>query len=156
MPKKKLCRKPRLLVEKSCPICETKFTTYVGKKEKQTCSYGCSNTFFRSGKKHPNFLPDDSLKEGASKYRRICFRRHKKECVVCKENKIVAVHHYDENHENNDPPNLIPLCPTHHQYMHSRHAYLIRPIVVEYIAEFMLRQAENLDVEFAVEDDVEV
>jgi 5-methylcytosine-specific restriction endonuclease McrA len=55
-------------------------------------------------------------------YRAICWRHHKKECVVCGENKIVAVHHYDHNHNNNEPSNLIPLCPTHHVYAHSRYS----------------------------------
>jgi len=58
-------------------------------------------------------------------YKTICFKHHKKECVVCGEDKIVAVHHYDENHHNNDPNNLVPLCPTHHHYVHSRHKHLV-------------------------------
>ena len=58
-------------------------------------------------------------------YTTICFMHHKKECVVCGEDKVVAVHHYDENHDNNDPNNLVPLCPTHHQYVHSKHKHLV-------------------------------
>ncbi len=58
-------------------------------------------------------------------YRAICWAHHKKECVVCGEDKIVAVHHYDENHQNNDPSNLIPLCPTHHVYVHSGYKNLV-------------------------------
>jgi hypothetical protein len=58
-------------------------------------------------------------------YRTICWAHHKKECVICGENKIVAVHHYDHNHNNNDPSNLIPLCPTHHVYVHSGHKSLV-------------------------------
>lgn len=54
-------------------------------------------------------------------YTRICFSYHKKECIICGERKIVAVHHYDKDHSNISRDNLIPLCPTHHQYMHSRH-----------------------------------
>ena len=66
-------------------------------------------------------------------YVSICFRHHKKECIICSEKLVVAVHHYDENHNNNDPANLIPLCPTHHIYMHSRHKSLISEKVACYI-----------------------
>ena len=55
-----------------------------------------------------------------------------KRSVVCGEDKIVAVHHYDHNHENNDPKNLIPLCPTHHAYVHSRYANEVLPYIEKY------------------------
>ena len=79
---------------------------------------------FRSGLNNPN-TKDTS-------YRVICFTYHEKKCVVCGEDKIVAVHHFDENHENNDPMNLIPLCPTHHGYWHSKWRHLIESAVNEY------------------------
>lgn len=100
------------IIEKTCPVCGEKFKTQLGKKgEKTTCSYSCSNTYFRSGKSNGNWNEDS--------YRSTCFEHHKKECIICGENKIVTVHHYDENKKNNKPENLIPLCPTHHQYVHS-------------------------------------
>jgi hypothetical protein len=91
-------------VLKRCPVCGNEFETKVGnKEEKTTCSYSCSNTYFRSGTSNPNWK-DES-------YRSTCFEYHNKECVICGENKIVTVHHYDKNHNNNEPKNLIPLCP---------------------------------------------
>ena len=116
-------------VEKDCPICGTKFTT--GKdspREKITCSHSCANSYFRSGVNNPNW------KENS--YRSTCFHFHKKECIVCGESKIVEVHHLDENNKNNSPNNLIPLCPTHHQYWHSRYKEEIEQIVIDYITEF--------------------
>ena len=116
-------------IEKDCPICGTKFTT--GKdspREKITCSYSCANSYFRSGVNNPNW------KENS--YRTTCFHFHKKECIVCGENKIVEVHHLDENNKNNSPNNLIPLCPTHHQYWHSRYKEEVEQIVIDYITEF--------------------
>lgn len=106
---------------KECPVCKKMHA-----KHGVTCSYSCSNTYFRTGKDHPNW--DDE-----STYKKICFKYHKKECVVCKEKLVVAVHHMNEDHEDNRPENLVPLCPTHHLYMHSRHKKLIIEIVDEYI-----------------------
>lgn len=66
-------------------------------------------------------------------YRDICFSFHAHECVVCGEAHVVAVHHYDRNPLNNDPENLIPLCPTHHQYCHTGRLY---PLVAPQIDAF--------------------
>jgi len=108
--------------EKICPVCNT---TYY--KDGATCSYACSNTYFRSGENNGRF------KSGSSNYRTICFLHHEKKCIVCGEDKIVAVHHYDHNHKNNDPENLIPLCPTHHQYVHSNYKDEVLYIIEEYV-----------------------
>jgi len=53
-------------------------------------------------------------------YRTICFTEWKHECAVCGFNKIISVHHLDEDHTNNDIKNLIPLCPNHHHMVHSK------------------------------------
>lgn len=116
-----------------CPVCDMEFvSTTEGSNAKTTCSHACANTYFRTGINHGKWNPNS--------YRSTCFHFHKKECVVCKEDKIVTVHHLDENHDNNDPANLVPLCPTHHQYWHSRYKYLVETIVLNYIKEFKSRQ----------------
>ena len=97
--------------------------------EKVTCSYSCSNTHFRSGKLNPNWKEDS--------YRSTCFHYHKKECIICGEEKIVTVHHFDENHNNNSPENLIPLCPTHHQYVHSQFKNEVIDKIVEYRENYL-------------------
>lgn len=56
--------------------------------------------------------------------------------MVDGENKIVAVHHYDHNHDNNDPKNLVPLCPTHHSYVHSRYVDEVQPAIDEYVKNY--------------------
>lgn len=118
------------IVNKICPVCGTIFETRKGSKEERTtCSYSCSNTHFRSGDNNPNWK-DDS-------YRTTCFHHHEKKCVVCGEEKIVTVHHFDENHNNNSPENLIPLCPTHHQYIHSKYKDEVYGIVLEYKNKFV-------------------
>lgn len=114
--------------QKICVVCGDPFkSTNSGKKgrEQVTCSYSCSNKHFRSGKNNGNWNEDS--------YRTTCFLYHKKQCVICGENKIVAVHHFDENHKNNRPENLIPMCPTHHQYMHSKYKCDLIEKVEDYI-----------------------
>ena len=66
----------------------------------------------------------------------LVFFSTKKKCVCCSEKVIVAVHHFDHDRLNNDPRNLVPLCPTHHQYVHSRHAHLVLPKIRDYVREF--------------------
>ena len=118
------------IIKKICPVCGVEFKTKSGsKEEKTTCSYSCSNTHFRSGENNPNWS-DDS-------YRTTCFKTHEKKCIICGEEKIVAVHHFDENRNNNSPENLIPLCPTHHQYIHSKYKNEIFDKVLEYRYKFV-------------------
>lgn len=107
---------------KICPVCSNPIKNY---KTGTTCSYSCSNTLFRSGE-------NNGMHSKSPAYQTICFNHHEKKCVVCSEDKIVEVHHYDENHDNNDPKNLVPLCPTHHKYWHSRYRHLIEDAVKTY------------------------
>ena len=111
-----------------CAVCTKPIKNY--KESKGTCSRSCANKHFRSGEDNGNWKGE--------RYQTLCWTFHKKECVVCKEDKIVAVHHYDHNHDNNDPTNLVPLCPTHHGYIHSRYADLVQPTVDKYVKEFIL------------------
>lgn len=76
------------------------------------------------------------IESGEASYRRMCFAHHEKKCVICGERKIVAVHHYDEDHHNNDPSNLVPLCPTHHQYWHSEFRNDVADAIHAYVATF--------------------
>ena len=102
-----------------CPICLKSFKP--SNRNQMTCSVGCANTFFRSGENNHNYY------NGKGSYRTKCFAIRNKKCIICEESNIVEVHHYDENHDNNDINNLIPLCPTHHQYFHSQYKDLVEP-----------------------------
>lgn len=103
------------------------------KSSKGTCSRACANKHFRSGEENGNWK--------GTRYQSVCFTQHKKECIICGENKIVAVHHFNENHDDDRIENLVPLCPTHHQYMHSRFKSEILQHVEEYVDKFKLRVA---------------
>src|ERR1017187_4039744 len=111
---------------KECPVCKKQF----GKKG-VTCSYSCANTLFRSG------VNNGQYKTSGGSYRNICFLTHGKKCIICGEDKIVAVHHMNEDHEDHRPENLVPLCPTHHQYIHSRYKSEILPIVENFIRSYL-------------------
>jgi hypothetical protein len=103
-------------VTKQCPVCNKDYETQKDHpREKQVCSRACSNTHFRSGLNNGNYKDGGN---GDPEYRKICFKNYKKACLVCGFDKIVEVHHIDENHNNNDPSNLIPLCPNHHKMIH--------------------------------------
>lgn len=119
------------VIEKKCPVCGKLFKTSKGiKREKIVCSHSCSNTYFRSGENNPNYK--DGL-DGDKAYRKICFKHHSKKCCICGFEHIVEVHHMDCNKQNNNPENLIPLCPNHHRMFHSRYRQLVLPLIEEYI-----------------------
>ena len=115
---------PDNLVE--CPVCSEPIKNY---KTSKTCGYSCSNTKFRSGVNNPNHKIE--------KYRTVCFHYHDKKCLVCGEDKIVTVHHVNEDHHDNRPENLVPLCPTHHQYVHSRYKDEVQPLIERYVEKFI-------------------
>ena len=77
-----------------------------------------------------------NLKSKSSSYVDICFTYHKRECVVCGEFRCVEVHHLDSNRKNNSPLNLVPLCPTHHRFWHSKYRCIIEQKVLSYVALF--------------------
>lgn len=95
---------------KFCPVCETPIKNY---RFASTCSRSCSN------RRYPRQPPTEK------DYTKICFRYYPKQCIVCNEPHVLDVHHLDKNRENNSPENLIPLCPTHHAYMHRGLKHLI-------------------------------
>lgn len=121
--------KTKALVEdRVCPVCGTEFTTPIGvKREKTTCSVLCGLKHFRRGRNKPELM---------TRHKAICFYYHAKQCAICSEQLIVEVHHLDEDHTNNAPENLVPLCPTHHQYWHSKHRHLVEVGVRAYAERF--------------------
>lgn len=109
-----------------CPVCQKEY--YLGRKSRKliTCSRSCAKRLYHS-------------KYEAMDYVSICFRFHEKKCVICEERKIVAVHHFDEDRTNNSPENLVPLCPTHHSYVHSRYCLEVSSQIIEYVKNWKLR-----------------
>ena len=55
---------------------------------------------------------------GSKNYRAIAFRTYEHKCACCgwnEDERILEVHHIDENHNNNNVSNLTILCPTCHR-----------------------------------------
>jgi len=108
--------------KKTCACCGNAFV-YVGRLKTKAfaaskfCSRGCANN--RS----------EWWKSNATQYRTIALQNHEHQCVVCGFDKIVAIHHIDENKKNNDPRNLIPLCPNHHEMVHSKFRSEVQPFI---------------------------
>ena len=96
-----------------CPVCEEPIKDI----DSVTCSKSCSNRIFKSGIENPAF--------SGNIYQTTCYYYNKKCCIVCGESNVLDVHHLDNNHNNNKFDNLVPLCPTHHRYMHSNFKDLI-------------------------------
>lgn len=46
------------------------------------------------------------------------YKKATKKCIVCGFDKVVELHHIDNNHENTSPSNFIGLCPNHHRMLH--------------------------------------
>ena len=73
---------------------------------------GCYNTTFHL---------DRTKAQNYEKYHNISIDLYKKitqKCAVCGFDKVVSLHHLDENKKNNSEENLIGLCPNHHQMIH--------------------------------------
>lgn len=104
---------------KTCNRCAAEYI-FTGRKhtklyeKSRFCSRSCAN-HRGSGLEWANTHKERSL----THYRTLCFMNWERSCAICGFDKIVAVHHIDENHQNNDIRNLIPLCPNHHHMVHS-------------------------------------
>ena len=83
-------------------------------KDVYYCSRKCANSVGGTAKAQ-KYHPDE-----IAHYRAVMLRYHKPECLVCGFDKVVDCHHVDENHDNTNPKNLVPLCPNHHKMVHIR------------------------------------
>lgn len=87
------------------------------------CSTSCANSknnhLFKTGENHPTY-------NGAN-YRQRAFDTYEHKCVVCgwcEDERILEVHHIDENREHNEIENLCILCPICHRKITLGYYYL--------------------------------
>ena len=113
---------PLIKHKKTCQCCGKEFI-YEGREKTKRfesakfCSRSCANN------------RKEWWKENATGYRTIAFQNHEEKCAICGFDKIVAVHHIDENKKNNSQENLIPLCPNHHEMVHSKWRSEVQPFI---------------------------
>jgi len=102
---KKLIWKPKL---KICPRCNRELPIHA----KGLCA-GCYQTTFHLEKaKDHNYRKYHNIEPEV-------YRRITKSCLICGFDKVVDLHHLDEDHKNNSENNLIGLCPNHHKMLHT-------------------------------------
>lgn len=80
------------------------------------------------------------------------YREITQECILCSFNKIVDLHHLDENHSNNNPNNMVGLCPNHHKMLHILE---YRELLKDTIERLMILKRVRPDV-FEKTDDQEL
>jgi hypothetical protein len=102
---KKLKWKPKIQI---CKRCKRKIPIHA----KNLCA-GCYNYTFHL-EKNKAYNHRKSSNVDLKTYRKVT-----KECVICGFSKIVDLHHIDLNKQNNNPKNLIGLCPNHHRMIHN-------------------------------------
>ncbi|MDO8468064.1 MAG: hypothetical protein Q7S56_03920 [Nanoarchaeota archaeon] len=66
-------------------------------------------------------------------------------CVLCEFNKIVDLHHLDENNKNNNLNNLVGLCPNHHKMLHD---FRYRKEMLELLKEKGYKTSDNKNHEY--------
>ena len=76
-------------------------------------------------------MPDHyGTANGAYSYRQWAFNEYEHKCAVCgwcEDERVLEVHHIDEDRSNNDINNLIILCPICHRYL-TLHLYTLEEL----------------------------
>jgi len=117
---------------KFCPICDGYIKHY---KYNKTCSHQCANKTFKQSKGH---TPNNKKYFDKVDYRKIAKKYHKMECIICEEDLMIDIHHFDRDRDNNNPENLVPICATHHRYIHhNENYYIIKECIDDYIKNFI-------------------
>ena len=101
---KKLSWRPKKII---CKRCKREMFSHA----KGLCP-GCYNFVF-----HLDKVKSDNCKKWYNIDKKI-YDEITKECVICGFDKVVDLHHLDENRKNNSEGNLIGLCPNHHKMLH--------------------------------------
>ena len=100
----------------------------------KSCAVAINNSLLKTGENHPSYKGNN--------YRNIAFSLYPHECIVCgydEDERILEVHHIDENRENNQPDNLCILCPNCHRKI-TLHYYILTE-------EFSLVEIQDIEDE---------
>ena len=114
--------------EVECSYCHKKFKRLKSQLEKDNktgfiyCSRECGN-------KHKN--EQVTIWSNGTGYRRNAFNKYEHKCAVCgwdEDERILEVHHIDEDRSHNDINNLIILCPICHKKL-TLHLYTLEELL---------------------------
>lgn len=113
--------------EVECSYCHKKFKRLKSqiKTENVFCSKECGNRFKNESVK----ILDDG-----TAYRRNAFNTYPHKCAICgynEDERVLEVHHLDENRRNNVIENLVILCPICHKKL-TLHLYSYQELVDKY------------------------
>ena len=114
-------------IEMTCAFCGKKFERLKTQVEKSKsglvfCSKECGNKY--KNEQVTNY-------QNSTDYRRNAFLAYPHKCYVCgydDDERILEVHHIDENRNNNDISNLKILCPNCHKKL-SLHLYTLEELL---------------------------
>ncbi len=132
---KKYSWRPKL---KICKRCKRSLPMHA----KDLCN-GCYNFVFRL---------DYTKARNYKKYHNIDIELYKKitkACDICGFDKIVDLHHLDENKNNNSEENLIGLCPNHHKMLHD---FRYRKEIHNKLREKGFKIPKDIKLEFSLND----
>ena len=114
-------KKPKVKV--ICALCGKEFyrnpSSLKGSKSGlYFCNRKCKDKAQRIENGIPEICPPHYGKgKNLRSYRKVAFKKYKKECEICGYNEhfeVLQVHHIDSDRTNNDVLNLMVLCPTCH------------------------------------------
>ncbi|MFA4952656.1 MAG: hypothetical protein WC584_00365 [Candidatus Pacearchaeota archaeon] len=73
------------------------------------------------------------------------YKKITEKCVVCGFDKIVDLHHLDENNKNNLEENFIGLCPNHHKMIHD---FKFRREIRDILKQKGFKLPEDIKIDF--------
>lgn len=79
-------------------------------------------------------------------FRWVAFQYHGRKCIVCGEDGVLDVHHLNEIETDQNPANVVPLCPTHHRYLHSHWPDDVRPAINKYLDNWAGEQYKSISL----------
>lgn len=117
-----------------CDTCNSEFKVkerekVFPKKEKYYCNRKCANSVGANARIKKYNYNQDTHRDIVLKY------YGEIKCIICGEKNVVDVHHNDGNKDNNLISNLVPLCPTHHMYIHRGFKDLILEKINKHLTE---------------------
>lgn len=125
----KFCGKYKLFYTKN--TCRKCYDEHIrGKKICKKCgnsrhiiAFGLCKYCYNKEKGYPLYEYIRKYMNGANNWHRfVAIKHHNIKCSFCNENRLIMldVHHIDKNRKNNEPENLIFVCPNHHREIHRR------------------------------------